>query len=419
VDDVREQLAELRRRIAKIDSKYAKKTRPARAREEQADRRPARYFVEEYLSGAEVETPAGKHFETERLFERHRRHGSMEISELEELPHDLLGAISGDEIPPAPPARWAFLDTETTGLAGGSGTYAFLIGVGRITPEGFRVRQFFMRDYAEEPSLLDALTEHLREFDVLITYNGKTYDVPLLETRYRMSRARPPFSGMAHLDLLFGARRLWKLRFESCRLVELEHQIFGVERQGDLPGEMIPYVYFEFLRRQEASRLVPIFHHNAIDILSLACLTAVVPHAFQSPERMPLTHGAEMVGLGRWLRKAERFEDAIDLFRRAIDAGLEDELLFRTLWDIGILEKKLARHEAAVTVFTDLSTCRNPYRVAALEELAKHYEHRERNYAMALDLTRAAIDVEDSESLRRRKLRLEKLLSGPRNKRLL
>ena len=205
MDDVREQLAELRRRIAKIDSKYARQPQPARVREEQPDRGPVRYFVEEYLSGAEVETPAGRHFETERLFERHRRHGSMEISTLEELPRDLLGAISGDEIPPVPPTRWAFLDTETTGLAGGSGTYAFLIGVGRITPEGFRVRQFFMRDYAEEPSLLHALTEHLREFDVLVTYNGKTYDVPLLETRYRMSRTRPPFGGMAHLDLLFSA----------------------------------------------------------------------------------------------------------------------------------------------------------------------------------------------------------------------
>ena len=108
------------------------------------------------------------------------------------------------------------MDTETTGLAGGSGTYAFLIGVGRITKQGFTVRQFFMREYAEEPSLLAGVTEHLAEFDVLITYNGRTYDQPLLETRYRMNRHKPPFGRLAHLDILYGARRLWKLNVSSC-----------------------------------------------------------------------------------------------------------------------------------------------------------------------------------------------------------
>ena len=155
------------------------------------DFRPARYFVEEYLSGQEVETAHGKHFESEKLYDRHRRHGSMDISDLAELPCDLLTTISDGAITNCPPAKWAFLDTETTGLAGGSGTYAFLIGVGRITPEGFRVRQFFMREHSEEPSLLTGLADHLAEFDALITYNGKTYDQPLLETRYRMSRFRP------------------------------------------------------------------------------------------------------------------------------------------------------------------------------------------------------------------------------------
>jgi len=403
--------------MARIDRKYQEQ--PPSPPVTENDRHPARYFVEEYLEGAEVETAHGKHFETERLFERHRRHGSMDLSALEELPADLLGPISGGEIPPCPPERWAFLDTETTGLAGGSGTYAFLIGVGRITPEGFRVRQFFMRDYNEEPSLVHALAGHLAGFDVLITYNGRTYDVPLLETRYRMTRARPPFDRMAHLDLLFGARRLWKLRFESCRLVELENQVLGVEREGDLPGELIPYVYFEYLRTREAFRLVPIFHHNAIDILTLACLTGIVPFAFRSPAETPLAHGAELLGLARWLRRAEQLDQAVELMRRAVEVGLPDDLLFRTLWDIGLLEKKRGRTTAAVTVFTDLSTCRNPFRVRAFEELAKHYEHHERDYAMALDCTRAAIELEDSAALRHRRERLERRLAPPRNKPLL
>src|SRR5881296_662619 len=182
--DVQEQLAQLRRKIALIDRKYASAP-PVVLHGPPAPIRPARYFVEELISGTVVATSGGEHFETEKLYQRHRRHGSMDISTLIELPEDLLDSLSGGTILQSHPKRWAFLDTETTGLAGGAGTYAFLIGVGSIDEEGFRVRQFFMRDFGDEGSLLAALTEHLSRFEVLITYNGKTYDVPLLETRYR------------------------------------------------------------------------------------------------------------------------------------------------------------------------------------------------------------------------------------------
>ena len=416
MSDFQEQLSELRRRIARINRKYAD---PPSRKPAVSDRRPERYFPEEWLSGREVETEFGRHYESEKLYERHRRHGSIGICDLEALPDDLLRPISNDEVAPASPRKWCFLDTETTGLAGGAGTYAFLIGVGRISPEGFRVRQFFMREFGEEASLLAALSEHLKQFDVLITYNGRTYDQPLLETRYRMMRARPPFASLGHLDLLFGARRLWKLRFDSCRLVDLENQILGVEREGDLPGELIPYVYFEYLRTGEIARLLPIFHHNQVDILTLACLTAIVPLAFHAPDQARFSHGAEMVGLARWWRQAEQNDRALDLFRQAIDRGLPDDLLFRTLWDVACLEKKLKRDLAAVPVFTELARCRNPWRAAALQELAKYYEHRERNYAMALEMTRSALRLEDSPALRRRAARLEKRASAPQPPRLL
>jgi len=416
MSDLQDQLAELRRRIARINRKYSGPPTPKPA---MSERRPARYFPEEWLNGQEVETQFGRHYESEKLYERHRRHGNIGICDLEDLPEDLLQPISNDEVPRAVPAKWCFLDTETTGLAGGAGTYAFLIGAGRITPEGFRVRQFFMREFGEEASLLAALSDHLKQFDVLITYNGRTYDQPLLETRYRMMRARPPFSSLGHLDLLHGARRLWKLRFDSCRLVDLENQILGVEREGDLPGELIPYVYFEYLRTREIGRLLPIFHHNQVDILTLACLTAIVPLAFHAPEKARFSHGAEMVGLARWWRRAEQYDRALALFRQAIERGLGDELMFRTLWDVACLEKKLKRDAAAVPVFSELAASRNPWRAAALEELAKYYEHRERNYSMALEMTRGALLVADSPSLRRRAARLEKLAVSPKPPRLL
>jgi len=251
------------------------------------------------------------------------------------------------------------------------------------------------------------LAEHLAQFDVLITYNGKTYDQPLLETRFRMARARHPFDRMEHLDLLFGARRMWKLRLESCRMVDLENRVLGVEREGDLPGEMIPYVYFDFLRSQRAFQVVPIFHHNAIDILSLACLTAIVPLAFRSPDDAGLRHGADLIGVARWMLQAERPDEAAVLFKRALELGLPDDLLFRTMWESAAVERKLGRIDAALASITELAASRNPFRVRALQELAKHYEHRERNYAMALEMTRSALALEDTPEIRRRDERLK------------
>jgi uncharacterized protein YprB with RNaseH-like and TPR domain len=371
----------------------------------------AQSAVEAWLGGETIETAHGSHFETEKLYERHRRHGSADIGSLAELPEDLLTAISGGTTPCTSPEQWAFLDTETTGLAGGSGTCAFLVGIGRITPEGFRVRQFFMRDYCEEASLLDAVARHLAPFRVLITYNGRSFDQPLLETRYRLNRGRPPFGRLEHLDLLYGARRLWKLRYESCRLVELENQVLGFERNGDVPGALIPYLYFEYLRTGRAARLLPVFHHNATDILTLACLTGIVPLAFKDPANLPFRHGAEIVGIARWLREAGDLEQARTLFRRAIDAGMPDDLMFRTLWDVAAIERKLGADGEAVTIWNDLAAVRNTFRIPALEELAKHYEHRQKDLARALETTRAALNCMDeahpnSSALRRREERL-------------
>ena len=169
---------------------------------------------------------------------------------------------------------------------------------------------------------------------------------------------------------------------------------------------MIPYYYFEYLRTQQAFRLVPVFHHNAIDILSLACLTAIVPFAFRAPEETAFRHGADLIGLARWVLQAGRHEEALRLLRRAVDLGLRDDLLFRTLWDIATLEKRLGRPDAALALFTDLAGSRNAYCARALRELAIHYERTDRNYAMALEMTHSALELEDSPDWRRREQRL-------------
>jgi len=379
----------LRQIIENINRKYDARPLPP----------PRRIPVEEFLPGDEIETAFGRHFETEKLWEHHRHHGSADIGALASLPEDLLRTIG--EMPSAAPETWAFLDTETTGLSGSISTCAFLVGVGRITKEGFRVRQFFMRSYGEEASLLDALSRHLKSFQVLITYNGASFDRPLLESRYHLNRAASPFSRLPHLDLLHSARRLWKLRFDSCRLVDLENEILGFERIGDIPGAMIPYVYFEYLRTKWIERLVPVFHHNALDILTLACLTGIVPNAFKDGSSR--TNAAELTGIARWLMEAGEIDRALPLFRRAVDSGLRDDLLFRTLWDIAKLDQA-----GAEEIWTDLASSRNPYRVKALTALAKRAEHVQKDYAKALGFTRNALSFEPSQELEKREQRLKK-----------
>ena len=168
--------------------------------------------------GREVATEFGQHWELERSWPAHYNHGLSDVGALSEIPPDIFSALGGDESIDAPPERWAFLDTETTGLAGGSGTVAFLVGVGVISSGGFELKQYFLREPAEEASMLAALANDLARFDVLVTYNGKSFDVPLLETRFTMNRLKAPFTRLKHVDLLHGARRLWRLKLESCRL---------------------------------------------------------------------------------------------------------------------------------------------------------------------------------------------------------
>lgn len=394
------QLAELRRKIARLEARTP------------APRTPAAL-----AQGQECSTPAGAHWRMRRSWPAHFRHGTADVGALSELPATLLDVLSEDSGWSAPPERWAFVDTETSGLAGGSGTFAFLIGGGAITSGGFVVDQFFLREPGEEASLLEGFTEWLAGFDVLVTYNGRAFDIPLLETRYRLCRMKPPFARLRHIDLLYSARRLWRLALERCRLQDLEVRILGFERVGDVGGNLIPQLYFDFLRTGNARPLNGVFEHNALDILSLACLAAIVPTAFRDPAR--LRSAAEMLGIARWLRAEQRFEEALALMREAVKRPLSEPLLYETLWHMAGMERRLKRDDAAVALWSELSTACNRYQAQALERLAIHYEHRERNFSMALEMTRAALGLDATESLKKRQKRLEMRQKTPRNARLL
>mgnify|MGYP000029443338 FL=1 len=395
---LKRQLDQLRQKIARIEARGAA---------------PASLPPE---LGRAVETALGSHWEIERRWPAHHRHGSADVGALADLPADLL-AVLDEEAAGCPPEQWVFLDTETSGVSGGTGTFAFLVGAGHATPQGFVVRQFFMREHGEEPSMLAALAQHLEQFRVVVTYNGKAFDLPLLETRYRLARQRVPFAHLAHVDLLHSARRIWRLALESCRLMELEARVLGFERHGDPGGAAVPRLYLEFLRTRNFRPLVPVFAHNAHDILSLACLTAIVPAAFRDPSR--LTAPAEMVALARYFQKEGRLEEALRLLGEALRRTLPEEMLWEALWQAAEMERRLGRTDAAVARWSELSTIRNPYQAQALEKLAVHYEHREKNAALALEMAMAAFRIEPSEELQKRIRRLREKTSRPRPARLL
>lgn len=357
MEDLRAQLEALRARIRRIESS------------------PATMHEAEPLPGCEVRTEIGSHWETRTVA---RYHGDFRFSTLAELSPDTLATIFEADVSQIDPQRILFLDTETTGLAGGSGTVAFLIGLGRLQGDQFEVRQLLMRDFGEEASILAAVAAELDSADLLVTYNGRTYDEPLLASRYILSRLRAPFGRIPHLDLLYSARRLWKLRFESCRLMELEAQILGHSRHGDVPGSLIPQVYFDFLRTRRPGRLHAVLHHNALDILSLAALTAILPGKFSNTATA--SHAAERVGLGRWLIAQGRREDAVPLFESAISTIEFDRL-------------------AA------------PRRRDVFLHLSKYYEHVVGDFARALEMALEIVTLDHSDVHIRRVERVRRKLS--------
>ena len=407
-------IEELRRRIDQsIRGKQRSGARLVRPASELDGARQAVRAKRDAIEGEERENAGGRFLLRERFFDSRGLHGRFRIERLQSWPGNWIRAVA-----PAPSGapdarRWAFLDTETTGLAGGTGTCAFLVGVGSIEESGFRVKLFFMRDFDEEPAMLKALSEHLAAFDVLVTYNGKSFDGPLLESRFRLKRLRNPLDRMAHADLLHPARRIWRERMPNCCLSTLEAEVLGFERRGDVPGFEIPRRYFDFLRTGRAAPLEPVFRHNAIDIVSLACLGAVVTEAFAAPQEAVLRHGQDLLGLARWLGASGDGPAALDLYRKAIRAGLPDSSLWAALWEAAQLERRAGNHREQLALLRDLSRASEAHRPAALVEIAKHYEHREKDCARALRLTRSALMLAPSEALAHRESRLlRKIGSG-------
>jgi len=347
--------------------------------------RPAAVPLEELLAGRRVENERGEFYLMEGDASLESFHGDAPLSRFHVIDPDTVAVLSGEAgLAGFDLREAAFLDTETTGLAGGTGTAAFLVGLGFVDGDRFCVRQYFMRDYPEEPALLRGLAEDLRRFSRIVTFNGRTFDVPLLETRYRLNREHYPLENAVHFDLLHPARRLWKLRLESCRLQSLETSLLGLRRAADVSGEEIPQIWFDYLRRRDGRALVKVLEHNRVDVVSLAALCAL---ACRWVEEGWAEDPRDVFSLARVLERAELFERSEEAYRRV--ASVDDHpLRVRSLLRLAARAKREGDHGAAVELWEKAAVEGDWW---ALRELAVHHEHRARDLEAALTVVQRAL----------------------------
>jgi uncharacterized protein len=313
--------------------------------------------------------------------------GSGAPTELDPGVLQLLTAGAPEEA--ADPEQWLFLDTETTGLAGGTGTYPFLTGIAWWDAGGLEVEQFFMREPSEEHSVLLELAGRLAERRVLVTFNGKSFDWPLLETRYRMTRSIRLPEPRAHFDFLHPSRSLWRLRLGTARLAELERCVLGWNRGADVMSELIPSLYFDFLRGGPPEPLVPIFLHNQMDLRGLAALAGRVLSLLTDPE----AHGSdalELFGVSRICERRGETRRAKRLYERSLAAELPSETEFAARRSLARLAKRERDFLLAEKLWMDLLGD-SPGGFEAYEQLAIHYERRSHEPERAAALARRAL----------------------------
>jgi len=334
--------------------------------------------LEELVDGMRRENERGEFFVVDTSVHLEVRHGDVPLSRLHTIAPETVGVLAAEpELGDFDLSQAVFLDTETTGLAGGTGTAAFLIGAGWVEGDRFRVRQYFMRDYHEEAALLQALADDVASFSRIVTFNGKIFDVPLLEARFHLSRSLFPLAEAPHLDLLHPARRLWKARLESCRLQSLEVALLGLRRHGDIPGDEIPQVYFDWVRRRDARMLARVFEHNRQDIVSLAALAVL---ACQWVEEGQAEDPRDVYSLARVLERAQLFERSEEEYRRAVSLGAGD-LEGPALLRLGLRAKRAGDFARAADLWEEAGNAGEP---EGWRELAMHHEHRTRDLEAAL-----------------------------------
>jgi hypothetical protein len=346
--------------------------------------------IQRVVNGEMIRTDFGETFVSETRYPLDHRHGATPIG-FDRLPEVLARWANDRSLSSLDPESFAFLDTETSGLSGGTGTYAFLIGVGRFEKGFFRLALFFMRDPSEEPALLSALTNFLAPAKALVTFNGKAFDVPLLKTRYTLHSLPIPFAQIpAHIDLLPLARRLWRDRLPSRALKYLEENILNAPRTSqEVPGYEIPYLYFDYLRTGDARPLSGVFYHNAMDVIAMSALLHHVADMLANPLAESIEHGLDVIALAKLYEEQGQWDLSARLYERGLEMNLAEADFWVTVKRLASLERKRGDIDSALRWWAQAAHQGHIY---AHVELAKYYEHKRKDHKAALKWTRLAMN---------------------------
>jgi len=356
-------------------------------REISAPKTEEHFPIDSVMTGMFASNSLGETFIHEERFAADYHHGLAPIKL--QAPLNIMSAWAADaRLRDLPIESFAFLDTETSGLSGGTGTYAFLVGVGKFINDKFVLQQFFMRDPSEEAALLEGLGEFLASANALVTFNGKAFDVPLLVTRYTLHSIPVPFKEFAHLDLLPLARRLWRDRLESRALKFLEENIlFAPRTVEEVPGYEIPYIYFDYLRDGDARPLKGVFYHNAMDVVAMAALLSHTAKMLEDPFHEGIEHGLDVIALAKLYEDLGQWDTAARLFERGLEKGISEENFAEAIRRLSVLQKRRGDFDEAIRLWEEAA---NNGHIYAFVELAKYYEHKMRDAKSALKWTKSA-----------------------------
>lgn len=347
--------------------------------------------IEGVLPGNWWHTPHGDVFFTETRYDANFIVGKVGIK-----PTSSLSIIADWAKTPLIPKlsldQLVFLDVETTGLVVGPGTYALLIGAGRFEGDQFHLIQFFLQDPSKEPAQLAALEEFLGPSKAVVSFNGKVFDVPLINIRFTVNGFPPLLQDTPHVDLMHLARRIWRQRLPRRSLGEIESTILGTKRTGDdVPGRIVPSLYFDYLRTGDARPLRGVFYHNEVDVISLAALLNHLSEILAHPTKLPAYHGLDLVAVAKLYADLGYLDTATEIYKHALEQeNLPQDVYWDTVKNISFLYKRQGEFSAALEMWEKAA---NHGFIFAFEEMAKLFEHKERQLHQALAYTEKALNI--------------------------
>ena len=343
------------------------------------------------VDGEIISSEFGETFVRTLDYDTNTIHGSVSLNQIENaIPEILVLAGKDENLLKLDLRNSLFFDTETTGLSGGSGTYIFLAGFGYFKNNQFILKQYFLRDLPEESAMLHEIHELIKQFDSFVSFNGKSYDLPLLKDRFTLQRIRFNSNNYPHLDLLHAARRVWKNSLPDCSLGTLERNIMKVFRDGDVPSYLIPQLYFEYLRTKDARPLKQVFYHNKIDILSLVSLTILLHTIHQDPLRN-LKNRTDLLTLAKHYANMNQWKSTIPLYEDLLNSEKNPTTKKELGIQLAYCYKRSGNFDKATQLWHELVQ-QGLFRIEPFEELAKYYEHKTKNLKMASQIVEKALE---------------------------